>query len=111
MKYIRPQKGGHGVPAFVFQISRQEMEWLLGILKFYPHAGFRVYHQITQGAAEEIKAEQELLEDAMAQQRLDHKRKLEQFFRHAGTFSAGSAGSVSLHPHRRANGMAVASDK
>ena len=42
--------------------------------------------RITQGAAEEIKAEQQLLEDAMAQRRGEHKRKLEKFFATPGRF-------------------------
>jgi len=85
MKFIRSQKSGNGPAAFVFQISKQELEWLLGILKFYPQLD-SAYHQITQGGAEEIKAEQQLLEEAMAQRRCDHMGKLEKFFATPGRF-------------------------
>ena len=85
MKFIRSQKSGHGAAAFAFQINQQEVNWLLAILKFYPQLDSG-YHRITQGAAAEIKAEQQLLEEAMAQQRRDHKRKLEKFFTTPGRF-------------------------
>ena len=85
MKYIRSQKSSTGAGAFVFQISKQEVEWLLRILRLYPQLDSG-YHQITQGGAEEIKAEQQLLDEAMAQQRRDHKRKLEKFLATPGRF-------------------------
>jgi hypothetical protein len=85
MKYLRPQKGGHGVPAFVFQLNRQEMDWLLATLRLYPMLDSS-YHKITGGSAEEIRAEQQLLEDAMRQQRSEHKRKLDKFLATPGRF-------------------------
>lgn len=91
MKFIRSQKSGNGPAAFVFQISKQELEWLLGILKFYPQLDSG-YHQITQGAAEEIKAEQQLLEEAMAQRRCEHIGKLEKFFATPGRFRLEAPG-------------------
>ena len=72
-------KSGNGPGAFVFQISKQEVEWLLGVLKFYPQLD-STYHHITEGAAAEIKAEQKWLEEAMAQRRCEHTGKLEKFF-------------------------------
>ena len=83
MKFIPSQD--IGAAAFVFQISKQEVEWLLGVLRFYPQLGSG-YHRITQGAAEEIKAEQQLLEEAMAQRRREHKSKLEKFLAAPGRF-------------------------
>jgi len=85
MKFIRSEKSGNGPAAFVFQISKHEVEWLLGVLKFYPQLDSG-YHRITQGAAEEIKAEQQLLEEAMAQRRREHKNKLEKFLATPGRF-------------------------
>jgi hypothetical protein len=85
MKFIHSQKSGNEAAASVFQISKQEVEWLLGVLKFYPQLDSD-YHHITQGAAQEIKAEQQLLEEAMAQRRSEHKRKLEKFFATPGRF-------------------------
>ena len=85
MKFVRNQKSGDGAAAFVFQVSKQEVEWLLGVLKFYPQLDSG-YHRITEGGAEEIKAEQQLLEEAMAQRRREHKGKLEKFLATPGRF-------------------------
>jgi hypothetical protein len=85
MRFLRPQKGGHGVAAFVFEMNRQEMDWLLSTLKMYPLLDSS-HHQITGGAAEEIKAGQQLLEEAMGQQRSDYKRKLDKFIASPGRF-------------------------
>jgi len=85
MKFVRNQKSGAGAGAFVFQVSKQEVEWLLGVLKFYPQLDSG-YHRITQGGAGEIKAEQQLLEEAMAQRRREHKSKLEKFLATPGRF-------------------------
>ena len=85
MKFIRPQKSGAAAASFVFQISKQEVEWLLAVLKFYPQLNSD-YHQISQGVAAEIVAGQQLLEEAMAQRRGEHKRKLDQFLATPGRF-------------------------
>ena len=85
MKFIRSQKRGDEASSFVFEVNKQEVEWLLGVLKFYPQLGSG-YHQITQGDADEIQAEQQLLEEAMGQRRREHKRKLEKFFATPGRF-------------------------
>jgi hypothetical protein len=85
MKYIRSQKSGGDPVAFVFEISKQEVEWLLAVLKFYPQLDSD-YHQITQGVAAEIVAGQQLLEEAMAQRRGEHKRKLDKFLATPGRF-------------------------
>jgi hypothetical protein len=61
------------------------VEWLLAVLKYYPQVTSE-YHQITQGAAEEIKGEQQLLQDAMSQRRAGHKRKLDKFLATPGRF-------------------------
>ena len=87
MRHIRPQKSGSGAAAFAFEITQREVEWLLAILKFYPQLDSD-YHRITQGAAGEINAGQQLLEEAMAQQRREHKRKLEKFLATARPFPA-----------------------
>ena len=84
MKFIRSQKSGNDA-AFVFQISKHEVECLLAVLKFYPQLDSG-YHHITQGGAEEIKAEQQLLEEDMAQRRAEHKRKLDKFLATPGRF-------------------------
>jgi hypothetical protein len=90
MKFTRIQKGGQGLPVFVFQMSRQEKDWLCAILDLYPQldAGS---HRITRGAAPELIAEQQLLEEAMTQQRQDHKRQLEKFLGTPGRFHLETA--------------------
>ena len=85
MKFLRTQKGGHGVAAFAFQMSREELDWLLATLRLYPMLPGD-YHQITISNAEELKAGQSLLEEAMAQQRADHKQKLDRFLASPGRF-------------------------
>jgi hypothetical protein len=85
MKFVGSPKNGLGPASFVFQISKQEVEWLLGVLKFYPQLD-STYHHITEGAADEIKAEQKWLEEAMAQRRAEHLGKLEKFFSSPGRF-------------------------
>jgi len=86
MKFIPSQNTGpDAAAAFVFQISKLEVEWLLGVLRFYPQLDSG-YHRITQGAAAEIKAGQELLEEAMGQKRREHKLRLEKFFATPGRF-------------------------
>ena len=85
MKFVGSSKNGIGPASYVFQISKQEVEWLLGVLKFYPQLD-STYHHITEGAAEEIKAEQKWLEEAMGQRRAEHLGKLEKFFSSPGRF-------------------------
>jgi hypothetical protein len=78
MKFLHCQPHGGGTTAFLFQISHREKEWLLATLKLYPalEAG---YHQISRHKKSAAKAEQQLLDDSMAQQRQEHRRKLDQF--------------------------------
>jgi len=85
MKFIGSQKSGDGPGALVFQLSKQEVEWLLGVLKLYPQLDSNC-HRITRGAADEIQAEQQWLEDAMTQRRGEHRRKLEKFLSTPGRF-------------------------
>jgi hypothetical protein len=78
MKFLHCQPHGSGSTAFVFQISQREKDWLLATLKLYPllEAGD---HQISRNKKIAAQAEQQLLEDSMAQQRQEHRRKLDQF--------------------------------
>jgi hypothetical protein len=85
MKLIRSKKTGPGPAVSVYQISKHEVEWLLAVLRFYPQLNSD-YHQITQGVAAEIVAGQQLLEEAMAQRRAEHKRKLDKFLAMPGRF-------------------------
>jgi len=85
MKFVRSQRTGTEAASYVFQISKQEVEWLLGVLKYYPQLD-STFHRITDGTAEEIVSEQEWLEKAMAQRRVEHLGKLEKFFSSPGRF-------------------------
>ncbi len=78
MKFLHSQPHRGGGAAFVFQISQREKDWFLATLKLYPVLEAD-YHQITRNRKIAAKAEQQLLEDSMAQQRKEHRRKLDQF--------------------------------
>ena len=83
MKIIRSRPSDGAV--FVFQISLREKALLLATMKMYPmlDAGF---HQISREDRARRRAEQQWLEEAMAEHRRDHKKKLEQFFGDEGRF-------------------------
>lgn len=78
MKFLHSQPRAGGAAAFVFQINQREKDRFLATLQLYPvlEAG---YHQITRGKKPAAGADQRLLEESMAQQRQDYRRKLEQF--------------------------------
>jgi hypothetical protein len=99
MKIIRSEQGGGA--AFVFQISPREKALLLATLKLYPmlDSGF---HQISRGERPQKKAEQQWLEEAMAEQRKEHKKKLDQFFGDEGRFfkMAKSEVRLTLNPEQ-----------
>jgi len=85
MKFIRPQLPRKEGQPFIFRIAMQEKAALLAVLKLYPllDAG---YHKLSRTAKTTGKTEQEWLEEAMVQQRLDHKKKLGQLFRDSRRF-------------------------
>lgn len=77
MKFVRSQRRGGANTAYVFRISPPERDWLLATLNLYPvlDAG---YHQISKNK-KIAEAEQQLLEDSMAEQQQELRAKLEHF--------------------------------
>ena len=78
MKFIRSNKSGKTGPILIFHINKREKQWLLNTLKMYPILDAS-YHQFSKGKESVNQAEQKLLEEEMAAQRKDHKKKLDQF--------------------------------
>lgn len=95
MRLIRSQKTDTANRPFVFEISPQEKQLLMATLKLYPQLD-KSYHQLTKNPKSIGKAEQEWLEEAMEQQRLDHKKKLDQFFAHDQRFFKDTQGELRL---------------
>ena len=79
MKFIRSPRPDPAGRLFVFHITRREKAALLATLKLYPLLD-PGYHQLSRHSKTAANAEQEWLEEAMAQQRQDHKKRLDQFF-------------------------------
>jgi hypothetical protein len=85
MKLVRLQKSAHGAGSYVFQISKNEMDWLVATLRFFPQRESPCY-QLTRGDAKDLKGGQALLEEALSQQRREHQRKLNKFLTSPGRF-------------------------
>jgi len=86
MKFLRRQRQNPKNAAYLFQISPREKEWLVATLKLYPvlDAG---YHQISKNK-KTAKAEQQLLEDSMAEQKRELRGKLDKFLQTPGRFAS-----------------------
>jgi hypothetical protein len=93
MKIIRSEQADN--PAFVFQISPREKALLLATLKMYPMLDAS-FHQISRGDRAPNRAEQQWLEEAMAEQRKEHKKKLDQFFGDERRFFQASKSELRL---------------
>src|SRR5258708_3224687 len=93
MKFIRSQKPGTAGRPFVFHISKREKAVLLSTLKLYPLLDGS-YHQLSRNPKTTGEAEQEWLEEAMEQQRQDHKKKLGQFFNNDQRFFKDGKGDL-----------------
>jgi hypothetical protein len=78
MKLIRSQRPDSAGRPFVFHISRREKVVLLATLKLYPLLNAS-YHQLSRDTKTTGQSEQQWLEEAMEQQRQDHKKRLGQF--------------------------------
>jgi len=89
MKLVRREQNGKNGTVFHFQIMESEKDWLLAALKLYPLLDSS-HHQISKSS--DTEADQQLLEESMAEQRSDHKTKLDHFLRDAGRFAEDSPG-------------------
>jgi hypothetical protein len=85
MKFVRSQKPRTADRPFVFVIGQREKDLLLATLKLYPLLD-PSYHQLSRKPKTTGRADQEWLEEAMDQQRQDHKKKLGQLFRNPQGF-------------------------
>jgi hypothetical protein len=82
-------------PPLVFEITRQEKAVLLATLRLFPVLK-PSDHQLTKTAKTAGAAEQRLLEESMVQQRSEHKKKLERFFRANEPFFKTEQGALHL---------------
>ena len=94
MRFIHSQKPD-SAGRFVFHISKREKVVLLSVLKMYPLLNGS-YHRLSRSSKTTGSAEQEWLEEAMEQQRKDHKKKLEQFFDNDRRFFKDGKGDLLL---------------
>ncbi|MDB6027911.1 MAG: hypothetical protein JWM68_4134 [Verrucomicrobiales bacterium] len=62
----------------VFEFTTKEKELFLAAISFYPLLN-PDYHRLSKTVDEKNAAEQQLLRDAMEEQRRDHKKQLEEF--------------------------------
>jgi hypothetical protein len=95
MRFVHSQKPESAGRPFVFHISKREKVVLLSTLKLYPLLNGS-YHRLSRSAKTVGSAEQEWLEEAMEQQRQDHKKKLEQFFDNDRRFFKDGKGDLQL---------------
>ncbi len=93
MKFIRPQKPDSAGRPFIFHISQREKVVLLATLKLYPLLDAS-YHQLSRNPKTTGQAEQQWLEEAMEQQRQDHKKKLGQLFNNDRRFFKEGKGDL-----------------
>jgi hypothetical protein len=95
MKLIHWQKPDSAGRPFVFHISQREKNLLLAVLKLYPLLDAS-YHKLSRNPKTTGKADQQWLEEAMEQQRQDHKTRLGQFFSNDRRFFKDSQGDFHL---------------
>ena len=93
MKFIRPQKPDSAGRPFIFHISQREKVVLLATLKLYPLLDAS-YHQLSRNPKTTGQAEQQWLEEAMEQQRQDHKKRLGQLFNNDRRFFKEGKGDL-----------------
>jgi hypothetical protein len=93
MKFIRWQKPNSTGRPFVFHVSQREKELLLATLRLFPLLEAN-YHQLSRNPKTTGKADQEWLEEAMEQQRQDHKKRIGQFFSNDRRYFKESQGEL-----------------
>jgi hypothetical protein len=94
MRLVRSPKSANASHSYVFQITEQEKDLLLATLKLYPMLETS-HHKISKNSkSAETAAAQEWLEEAMEQQRRDHKKRLAQFFNTDNRFFKSSQGEL-----------------
>jgi hypothetical protein len=79
MRFVPGTKKEGAERVLVFQISAREEALLLATLRLYPVLD-NGHHRISQDPKTAASAEQRLLEESMAQQRVAHRRKVDDLF-------------------------------
>jgi hypothetical protein len=95
MKVIRSPKAEQAGRPYLFHLSQREKAVLLATLKLYPQLDIS-YHQLSRDPKARGAADQQWLEEAMAQEREEHRKRLGQFFNSGGRFFKGEEGDVAL---------------
>jgi hypothetical protein len=85
MKFIRRKKSQRGDESFIFQLSKRDRNLLLFVLKLFPVTK-AVNHRLSRAPRPEDEAHQELLVEAMEEQRKGHVKKIEQLIKNEARF-------------------------
>jgi hypothetical protein len=79
MKFLPGPKKDPAERLVIFQIDTREEALLLALLRLYPMLE-NSHHRLSKDPKTAGSAEQRLLEESMAQQRVAHRRKLDELF-------------------------------
>ena len=75
-----------------FLIGKREREMLFALLQRYPVISSIHFHSKTQPGSDDAKKNQELLEEALAEQQRENRKQLEQMLKEAGRFTENELG-------------------
>lgn len=95
MKFIRARKNEEGGGRFRFHLSPRDRNLLLSLLKMFPATDPRI-HRLSGTDRPEIKASQELLVEAMEEQRSGHAAKIEALLKNPERFFRGDGDPLEL---------------
>jgi hypothetical protein len=95
MKFLPNHRKEAAEPLLTFRMSAHEESLLLATLRLYPVLDGK-HHRLSQDPKSSGSAEQRLLEESMAQQRAEHRHKLEDLFRSPQRFFKDAAGERRL---------------
>jgi hypothetical protein len=84
MRFLSGSQSGSD-SLLVFEMTRREKALFLSILRLFPVLQ-NSYHHLSHDPKNAQTPEQRLLEDSMAQQRLDSRGRLDEFFHHQERF-------------------------
>lgn len=94
MKFIRSKSRSASRP-YVFIVTEGEKTILMAILDMYPVLDAN-YHRLSTDEKSTNKAAQEWLEETMKQQRVEHRKKLDEFFANGSRFFKDCKGELHL---------------
>lgn len=93
MRFIESQKRESRRPSYVFEITPREKDLLLATLLFFPQLDTG-HHQLSRDPKTANKAGQEWLVETMEQLKLEHKKRLDLFFKNDRRFFKESHGAL-----------------